>query len=165
MNRCISGPIHPGGRAILDAVEDGLRSRPDALSRFALRAVFLWKYVLGHSDVRAAGTHENGRAGSEWLRHFLWPWTHRGDHAIPCRLRHSISPSAHSFTNWMDEPCTYAEFRGCLRDLIKVNRTSPRLPANAPMAGAVRFEHERATAHCRCGKRSRRHADSHRTLG
>ena len=26
-------------------------------------------------------------------------------------------------SEWMDEPCTYAEFRACLRDLIKVNRT------------------------------------------
>ena len=26
-------------------------------------------------------------------------------------------------SKWMDEPCTYAEFRACLRDLIKVNRT------------------------------------------
>lgn len=25
-------------------------------------------------------------------------------------------------TEWMDEPCTYAEFRACLRDLIHVNR-------------------------------------------
>lgn len=25
-------------------------------------------------------------------------------------------------TEWMDEPCSYAEFRACLRDLMKVNR-------------------------------------------
>ncbi len=25
-------------------------------------------------------------------------------------------------SEWMDEPCSYAEFRGCLRDLTKVNR-------------------------------------------
>jgi SAM-dependent methyltransferase len=26
-------------------------------------------------------------------------------------------------SEWMDEPCTYAEFRACLRDLVHVNRT------------------------------------------
>ena len=33
-----------------------------------------------------------------------------------------FSQRAH-LSEWMDEPCSYAEFRECLRDLIKVNRT------------------------------------------
>lgn len=33
-----------------------------------------------------------------------------------------LSDRAH-LSEWMDEPCTYAELRECLRDLIQVNRT------------------------------------------
>lgn len=40
-----------------------------------------------------------------------------------------MQPDADAFsqraelTEWMDEPCSYAEFRACLRDLMQVNRT------------------------------------------
>ncbi|MFZ0743378.1 MAG: methyltransferase domain-containing protein [Terracidiphilus sp.] len=52
----------------------------------------------------------------------------------------SFSQRAH-LSEWMDEPCSYAEFRACLRDLVKVNRAvfgyRPTLNWLEPFASSV----------------------------
>ncbi len=51
-------------------------------------------------------------------------------------------PRRAELSEWMDEPCSYAEFRACLRDLEKVNRTvlayRPTLQWLQQVAGSAR---------------------------
>ena len=94
--------VHPGGRTILDAVEQGLGLRAEALSDS--RGILLNYGNMSSATVMFVLQQimQRARLGTAGLRHVVWPRFDCGDHALPCRLTHPISAIARSSLNsWM----------------------------------------------------------------
>ena len=113
--------VHPGGRSILDAVEKGLslparlsHASRDILSRFGNMSSATVMFVLQQIMQQAQSSQTR-------LRHVLRPRTHRGNHALPCRITCPTSAAAPSSPNSWMSPARREEMRACLRDLAWTN--------------------------------------------
>ncbi len=90
--------VHPGGRAVLDAVEARFRLPLTALDRLAARASRLRQHVVGDGAVRAEIAARGEQVRSAGLRHVLRPGPHGGNDAVQGRLRSGSCPISPSGT-------------------------------------------------------------------
>ena len=111
--------VHPGGRSILDAVEQGLQLDGDALkasrhvlANFGNMSSATVMFVM-QELMRSAAPGQRGCAMS------FGPGLTAETMLFPCRMM-DFSQRAHT-AELMDGPCSYEEFRACLSDLARVN--------------------------------------------
>ena len=77
--------VHPGGRTIIDAVEQGMALPAEAIADSR-------NILLNYGNMSSASVMfvlqrlmRRARPGQR-LRHVVWTRRHRGNHALPCRL-------------------------------------------------------------------------------
>ena len=86
--------VHPGGRTILDATEQGLALPAEALADS--RNILLNYGNMSSASVMFVLQRLMQRAGpgQAWLRYVFRARCHRRNHDVPCRLTLSISVTA-----------------------------------------------------------------------